>query len=215
MPDLFTSLPRLTSRVIVAGAGLTLGSALRVIPEQFRGCSIIACNYAICAPWPEPENVWWLCNDYTAVLTDWWREALGRANPRRIIWSEELAAAAAAPDPPRDDVYKYTLGLHLMPGAHKHCLLPGELRGGASVVGLAAQLAWQCWRVHGRHQCQIQYAGADMRGNGYWDGSSQPRYRADHWRSHRDSINALNRWLLANGVAISSITETAMEVGCA
>ena len=82
---------------------------------------------------------------------------------------------------------------------------PGFIRGGATTSAGAVQLLYQLGAR------KIVLCGVDMCGNKYYDGSEMPQV-VDYWPIVQARFNALNQWIREQGVEVTSISETALDV---
>lgn len=143
----------------------------------------------------------WLVADYTQSTTaDWF--FYGIQNHADIACLQQGYLADAHPDAR----WTFDPGPILEPGIDWPRPLPMILRYGATVSGMAIQLAY--W-LGAR---EIILCGMDFSGDSYFDGKSRnvaPQYLK--WKI-KAPMNKLIQWIIANDVRIASLSETALDV---
>ncbi|MFA5344556.1 MAG: hypothetical protein WC381_11435 [Kiritimatiellia bacterium] len=203
-PDIFTALPHMPERVYVVGSGPQGLEPSRSIPEN---AYCLALNSAICL-WRKWE--WWVCGDHRVMDTDWWCDFTVHF-PTRTLYSARLANRMHTdhtiyPWRRPDYYYRYHPGLtgaSFKPG--QPCLIPGMLRS-LTVAGSALQFAYYSGAR------EIVLCGIDMYGKKHFDGHENPDdcYKAK-W-PWADNLSKLCRVLEGEGLKITSISKTALEV---
>lgn len=159
----------------------------------------------------------WLCADTTLPEEDWFKSEVGTTiacefpldnnlNPTPVFSTspnEDIALTTVYPDVP----YYFTHGYSLR---ERPAFVPleGMLRAGGSISAQAIQLAY--WLGAKR----IILVGVDMAGKTYFDDTenSNPNLKADGTSKHLRMTQGLCDWLLAEGIEIISLSETALKV---
>lgn len=188
MPDIFDCLPdlKIPGTVYICGNGPNGTPHLDSIPAD---AYTIACNGVI--EYPRPWSLW-MCFDINAITTQWFANGKAKRGVTKLL-GHEIAGR-------RDYSFKY------LPALSEYCsLAPGVLRGSATIVGCALQLAYFAG-------CdEVILNGVDMYGPRNWKG--QQIYRHDYglWPQ-----SAYMQWLIdyctGEGMNISSLSETRLRL---
>ena len=159
----------------------------------------------------------WLCADTTLSTQKWFTDEVqvtidcgfdidNSLNPTPIFSTsptKNIALTKVYPDVP----YYFTHGYSLR---ERPAFVPleGMLRAGGSISAQAIQLAY--WLGAKR----IILVGVDMAGKTYFDDTenSNPNLKADGTSKHLRMTQGLCDWLLAEGIEIISLSETALKV---
>lgn len=177
---------KMPETVYIAATGPNGAPYLPLIPE---GAFTIAVNSMI--NYPRVFD-WWVAFDHRIVGNDWWptftipegtRTLIGaRFANMMIMHPRNKWGRSEAFEP--DYVFEYMNRKHNNFVAHSFTrnsdgtvsgrhpvMIPGLLRGGLTVTGIAIQLAYYCGAKN------IVMIGCDFKGPGHWDGFVNP----SHW----------------------------------
>ena len=189
--ELIDSGERMPETVYVAAAGPNGKDILPLIPEDGY---TIAVNSLINYPraWD-----WWVAFDHRIVSMDWWphfsvppstRTLIGARFANMLVMHPRETFGRSETFRP-DYVFEYMNRLHnnFVANSFKRnpdgsitgrnpVLIPGLLRGGLTVTGIAIQLAYYCGAKN------IVLIGCDFKGQGHWDGFINPsHYYKETW----------------------------------
>jgi hypothetical protein len=193
--NVFTSGFRLPERVCIVAPGPNGCGNYRKIPH---GIYVIAVSKAVLVPSIRPRL--WVMNH---AHQSWYPEA------DRAFCGVRIFGEFAARDtvPPADETwYSFdTAGKSLSPDRVEP--VDGCIRVGGTVTGCALQLAYNLGAT------TILLCGADMSGDGYWDGSSNPQpSHGATWPAAR-CLSLLARWMIEEkGLRIATLSPTWIDV---
>lgn len=160
-----------------------------------HSATTIAVNYALAAPVvPKIHFV----SDAQAPHTWWWSAA---PDGVKRVYSRKLAERTGV----RAD-FTFDQDPGLTPTDYQP--RPGVIRCNGSGLGGGLQLCWHC----GPPRMIVHVIGADMTGDGYFDGSHIVQYAGDHWAAYHATCEALVKWLRAQGMVIEFVTPTALNL---
>ncbi len=174
----------------------------------------IACNKGILS---RSVPTFWLCATPALPQLEWFRKAM--VDNKVPVIARRGTLLEAYPDIP----YYFNDGPSLWSDANRNAAAnsiksvtkyfgctEGLLRGGASAVARAVQLAW----FKKAKRCVL--IGADMKGRVYFDGTINETKRntmddKGHW-FELPFFNELIKWVKARGMDVVSLTPTALDV---
>jgi hypothetical protein len=191
--NLFDSDFRLPPRVCIVAPGPRGRGHYREIPPDFY---VITVSKAVLIPSLRPDL--WMMNH---ADQNWYPQADAAFRGVRVYGGR----AAAQVTPPADETwYFYDNPESLTPDRPE--LIDGRILTGATVTGCALQLAYNFGANF------ILLCGADMSGDDYWDGSSNPLDHGDTWPAAR-CLSLLIRWLVRErGIWVATLSETRLQV---
>jgi hypothetical protein len=214
VPNIFTRLPKFPKTVYVVAAGPNGVAAETRIAKD--ACTI-ACNSAVLY---ERQFNWIVMFDHRLVCCDFWETihiplTTKRLFGARLVNRLRLQAGKFRHITP-DAYFEYVPNISCPTKLNPHfpitppaqVLMPGVLRGGATVAGIAIQLAYYGGAQH------IVLVGVDMFGTGHHNGFINPDpYKlcgADWpWAVALDNLCAA---VIAKGVRISTASQSALKV---
>lgn len=195
--DILTADIKWPTTFFIVGSGPNLVHGLASLPFIHRrdtGACTIAVNAAICVCTPD----YWLVSDINVRKYEWFTQKLSTAYERGVtmIFGPQY--------PPGTGDYTFTEGMCI--NYDRVALVPGKLCMGATVSGIAFQLAMQVGAKH------IYLLGVDMFGRDHITGEKNPAgVNEGAWNCvHR--FNALIHLAQAQGVVVQSLTETKLDV---
>ena len=198
LPDVFDSDFKLSNnKLCVLAPGPNGKNHYASIPADF---CVIAVAKAILIPGVRAD-VWMMTHSHQ----DWYSQA-DRAFDGVRIYSYEAAMAVLPSLAGKKDCYYFMPVRDLLdPIVVKP--IEGLIRYGGTIVGNAIQLAYNFGAT------EILVCGADMSGDGYWDGSvNLERQHGEVW----DAVPRLNRlvkWLRdEKGIRISTLSPTNIDI---
>lgn len=170
----------------------------RIPPDAFT----IAVNRAVEAP---IAISLWMMMDVQVGECDWYHRGLKIATDRLCVSREFSESETSGVDAP----YTFEVAPKLRGPTESIPLgdgvTAGCIRGGATTSAGAVQLLYQLGAR------KIVLCGVDMDGTKYFDGSVMSPV-VDYWPIVRARFDALNGWLREQGVEITSLSETALDV---
>jgi hypothetical protein len=193
--NIFESGFRLPPTVCIVAPGPNGCGHYREIPPDIY---VIAVSKAVLIPSIRPRL--WMMNH---VQQRWYPQADQSFRGVRVFGGP----AARELNPPADETWYFFdfPDEHLSPDR----LVPidGCIRAGGSVTGCALQLAYNFGAT------TILLCGADMSGDGYWDGSENPQpAHGSTWPAAR-CLSLLARWMMdEKGVEIATLSPTRIAV---
>jgi hypothetical protein len=193
--NIFESGFRLPPRVCIVAPGSNGPGNYRKIPPDIY---VIAVSKAVLIPSIRPRL--WVMNH---VHQDWYPQADRTFRGDRVFGGP----AAREVKPPADATWYFfdSQGKSLFPDR----LVPidGCIRVGGSVTGCALQLAYNFGAT------TILLCGADMSGDGYWDGTANPQpAHGSTWPAAR-CLSLLARWMMdEKGLRIATLSPTRIDV---
>ncbi len=197
--DVFASDFRLSPRVAIVAPGPNGRGHYREIPD---GCSVIAVSKAVLIP--EIEADVWMMNH---ADQEWYPEASAAFRGVRVFGDRAVLDAAPALAGADAEGWYYFLPPPETLDPEVLRPIDGCIRLGGSVTGCAVQLAYNFGAR------EILLCGADMSGDGYWDGTSNVHpTHGDTWPVAR-ALNLMTRWLRdEKGVAVSTLSPTRLDL---
>jgi hypothetical protein len=193
--NVFASGLRLPPRVCIVAPGPNGPGNYRKIPPDVY---VIAVSKAVLVPSIRPR-LWVMTHSHQ----DWYPEADRAFRGDRVFG--ELAMRDVCP-PAGATWYCFdTAGKSLSPDHLRP--VDGCIRVGGTVTGCALQLAYNLGAT------TILLCGADMSGDGYWDGTSNPQpAHGSTWPAAR-CVNLLARWMMEEkGLRIATLSPTRLAV---
>lgn len=194
--DIFASDFRLPERVCILAPGPNGAGHYSEIPAGF---SVMAVAKAVLIP--EVEADIWVMNH---AHQEWFEEADAAFHGTCIFGDEammtrpHLAGKSAC-------YYFTTLEEPLDPNVMR--AIDGVVRVGGSIVGCALQLAYNFGSA------EILLCGADMSGDGYWDGTTNVQNSHGAVWPAAQRLNLLLRWLIEEKrMRISTLSQTMLDV---
>jgi len=193
--NVFGSDFRLPPKVCIVAPGPNGCGHYREIPPDFF---LIAVSKAVLIPSIRPRV--WMMNH---VHQGWYPQA-DRAFRGIRVFGEHAGREARPPEGETWYVYD-SEGRRLSPDRVEP--IDGCIRIGATVTGCALQLACHFGAR------TILLCGADMSGDGYWDGTANPQpAHGDSWPAAR-SLTLLTRWMREEkGISVATLSPTRIEV---
>lgn len=195
--DVFESNLRMRNRVIVAGSGPNGLHQGAIFPGD---ADIIAVNKAMALPGIQPN--YWVCMDVHQAEKPWWKSfywaCKNYALYTTFIFDQRYVQMGYYAD------YTFTV-----PGTlnHNDCAVkPGELRIGATVAGIAVQLAWHLGAK------EILLYGVDMSGSKYFDGTEAEHHKDGEWKCLNRFKGMIDFIESNSDTRIYTLTDTAIEV---
>jgi hypothetical protein len=197
LPDIFASNFQLPSKVCVVAPGPNGKDYYNSIPSDF---CVIAVAKAILIP-EVHADIWMMTHSHQA----WYPEADAAFSGVRI-YSYDAAMRVLPSLAGKKDCYYFKPHPELL-DPHGVRSVEGVIRYGGTIVGNAIQLAYNFGAA------DILLCGADMSGDGYWDGTlNQEREHGQVW----DAVSYLNpllEWLRSEkGINISTLSPTKLCV---
>lgn len=191
--DIFESGLNVDGEVVVIAPGYNGRKYYdRVDPKKFT----IVVNKAI--ECPVYANLWMGCEPLTG-RTEWFKKAINENMNIACFWSHYLYKEYP------DIKYTYEFGPPLT--RESSMLIPGVLRGRATVSAQAVQLAY--WLGAKR----IVILGIDLVGNKYFDDTDAGEARPETaWSWILPLFNPMIKWIEGQGVEVVSLSETALDV---
>lgn len=217
--------PRIKAcRIIAPGPSLSTEWPNLNSPEDMF---TIACNKAVelaakmleIALLPGPtgnENVLWLVTDDSARDCDWFKRALGLTPRAREEWEEPRTPSfypfwhdgdmcCFPTDSLQEFKPQYTMHVApCMPPQYDQRLLQGVILNGATIAGMALQIAFYLGAK------KIELCGVDLEGDTYYDGSSTGGNHS--WDEFRTRMNNFIKVIQHQGVEVYSRTETTLDI---
>ncbi len=177
----------------IVGCGPNLNQCDLSVPDE--GLFVIVCNKAI-----EKADGLWLCLDKEAQDCEWFRHHI---NLRRMTDTAQMCCF------PLHSLGKYKpeYSMHIapcFPSQHTNLLYKNVLLNGATVAGVALQIAYHLGAK------EIELCGIDMGGDTYFDGS--PTQGHHTWDTFTTRMNSFIRVVKHNGCDVYSSSDTALDV---
>src|SRR5262245_19640640 len=197
LANVFESNFELPSKVCVVAPGPQGKGHYASIPKDF---AVIAVAKAILIPEVQAD-VWMMTHSHQ----DWYAEADAAFAGIRI-YSYDAASRVLSSLVGNKNCYYFKPHPQLL-DPERITSIEGVIRYGGTVVGNASQLAYNFGAT------DILLCGADMSGDGYWDGTiNRERVHGDVWVAV-SYLNPILRWLMnEKGIRISTLSPTNLDV---
>jgi hypothetical protein len=193
--NIFESGLRLPPTVCIVAPGANGPGNYRKIPPDVY---VIAVSKAVLIPSIRPRL--WMMNH---VQQMWYPNADRTFRGVRVYGD----TAAREVRPPAGETWYYYPGAGGLLRPDRLVPIDGCIRIGATVTGCALQLAYNFGAT------TILLCGADMSGDSYWDGTSNPQpMHGSTWPAVR-CLNLLTRWMMEEkGLRIATLSPTRLAV---
>jgi len=198
LPDVFEADFELPSnKVCVLAPGPNGRGHQARIPPDF---CVIAVAKAILIPGIKAD-VWMMTHSHQ----DWYSQADAAFNGVRIYSYEAAMAVQPSLSGKKSCYYFMPVRDLLDPSVIKP--IEGRIRYGGTIVGNAIQLAYNFGAK------EILVCGADMSGDGYWDGSMNLERRHGEVWDAVPRLNRLLKWLRDDkGIRVSTLSRTTLDL---